>query len=217
VGQPHADTTWRSKIAFQSNGRAAFVAASSAGWSSGTESGTAIRRCRILAPVTVKERDLQSGEEPGERKPFLRTVFVFVRAQLGGAPVGAGGARSAERARDRRLARPPDGSAAGIAESRGFRVSLKPAPGRATGGCDPSSTQSRSWSARVSASRWLRDHPLRRQLGGGRRARRRHEVRRDDRVGCAPHQGRPVTPWSRRRLGSSLPARAARHSQRARS
>jgi hypothetical protein len=133
VGQPHADTTWRSKIAFQSNGRAAFVAASSAGWSSGTESGTARRRCRILAPVTVKERDLQSGEEPGERKPFLRTVFVFVRAQLGGAPVGAGGARSAERARDRRLARPPDGSAAGIAESRGFRVSLKPAPGRATG------------------------------------------------------------------------------------
>ena len=83
--------------------------------------------------------------------------------------------------------------------------------------CDPSSTQSRSWSARVSASRWLRDHPLCRQLGGGRRARRRNEVRRDDRVGCAPHQGRPVTPWSRRRLGSSLPARAARHSQRARS
>ena len=35
---------------------------------------------RILAPVTVKERD-QQGEETGERRVFFKTAFVFELSQ----------------------------------------------------------------------------------------------------------------------------------------
>jgi hypothetical protein len=81
----------------------------------------------------------RQGTRPAERRGARRDEAVSshrVRVRpspTGGPPVGAGGARSAERARDRRLGRPPAGSAAGIAEALGSRFSFKSAPGRATG------------------------------------------------------------------------------------
>jgi hypothetical protein len=36
--------------------------------------------------VTVKERDLRTGEEPGETETFFRAVFVFGRAQVDQLP-----------------------------------------------------------------------------------------------------------------------------------
>jgi hypothetical protein len=61
---------------------------------------------------------------------------VFDRTQVRPCRRASRRRSSAQRARDRRLARPPDGSAAGIAEALGFRFSFKPAPGRATGATD---------------------------------------------------------------------------------
>lgn len=107
-------------------------------------------RLQALAGARVLHQERREGDPASwRRSPSRNATCRAARARrgeavsshrvrvrpspTGGPPVGAGGARSADRARDRRLAHPPDGSAAGNAESRGFRVSLKPAPGRATG------------------------------------------------------------------------------------
>lgn len=59
---------------------------------------------RILAPVSVRERD-EHGEETGERRVFFKTAFVFELSQTEPMAGGrAGGAEASVRAADRRLA-----------------------------------------------------------------------------------------------------------------
>ena len=102
--------------------------------------GRAVRKnekaLRILAPVTVKERD-EGGEETGERRVFFKTAFVFALSQTeplpGVEPV---------------LLEPPREPLTGdshahliepmqaFAESLGFTVSFESIDGSAGGWCD---------------------------------------------------------------------------------
>jgi hypothetical protein len=93
---------------------------------------------RILAPVTVKERDKPSGEETDERRVFFKTAFVFDVSQTetrdGAEPVAL---------------EPPHQPLTGdshahllapvvaFAESLGYSVSFEPIEGSAGGWCDP--------------------------------------------------------------------------------
>jgi N-terminal domain of anti-restriction factor ArdC len=95
------------------------------------------RAIAIIAPMPVKERDLRTGEEPGERKVFFRTVFVFDRAQV--APVEGVEQAPLDPPRQpltgdshRRLIAP----LRGFAESLGFSVSFEAIEGAAGGWCD---------------------------------------------------------------------------------
>ncbi len=92
---------------------------------------------RILAPVSVKERD-EGGEETGERRVFFQTAFVFELSQTepldGVEPVAL---------------EPPSEPLTGdshahllaplqvFAESLGYAVSFEPIEGSAGGWCDP--------------------------------------------------------------------------------
>ncbi len=92
---------------------------------------------RILAPVTVKERD-QQGEETGERRVFFKTAFVFELSQT--EPLPAVEPVSLEPPREpltgdshARLIEPM----VAFAGSLGFAVSFEAIPGSAGGWCDP--------------------------------------------------------------------------------
>jgi antirestriction protein ArdC len=94
------------------------------------------RALRILAPVTVKERDVH-GEETGEYRVFFRTAFVFELSQTEPLP----GAESV-------LLEPPSQPLTGdshacllkqleeFAHSLGYSVSYEEIPGSAGGWCD---------------------------------------------------------------------------------
>jgi len=92
---------------------------------------------RILAPVTVKERD-QQGEETGERRVFFKTAFVFELSQT--EPLPAVEPVSLEPPRE-----PLTGDShahliepmVAFAGSLGFAVSFEAIPGSAGGWCDP--------------------------------------------------------------------------------
>jgi N-terminal domain of anti-restriction factor ArdC len=75
-------------VALQSEGRARFVA----GFKQWLRLGYCVKKgeraLRILAPMTVKERDRRTGEETGETKTFFRTVFVFFQEQVAPLPSG---------------------------------------------------------------------------------------------------------------------------------
>ena len=93
---------------------------------------------RILAPVTVKERDELTGEESDERRVFFKTAFVFDVSQTdilpGAEPVAL---------------EPPHQPLTGdshahllaplcrFAESLGYSVSFEMIEGSAGGWCDP--------------------------------------------------------------------------------
>lgn len=111
-----------------------------AGFRTWLKLGRCVRRnekaLRILAPVTVKERD-ELGEETGERRVFFKTAFVFALSQTeplpGVEPVSL---------------EPPHepltgdshvhliGPMVAFAESLGFMVSFEPIAGSAGGWCD---------------------------------------------------------------------------------
>jgi hypothetical protein len=94
------------------------------------------RALRILAPVSVKERDA-SGEETGEQRVFFRTAFVFDLSQTeplpGVAPVAL-----------EPPSQPLTGDSHGyllkqleeFARSLGYSVSYEEIPGSAGGWCD---------------------------------------------------------------------------------
>lgn len=92
---------------------------------------------RILAPVTVKERD-ERGEETGERRVFFKTAFVFELSQTeplpGVEPVSlAPPCEPLTGDSHAHLIEPM----VGFAASLGFTVSFEAIAGSAGGWCDP--------------------------------------------------------------------------------
>jgi hypothetical protein len=75
-------------VALQSQGRATFVAGFKQWLRLGYCVNKGERALRILAPMTVKERERGTGEETGETKTFFRTVFVFFQEQVAPLPSG---------------------------------------------------------------------------------------------------------------------------------
>jgi hypothetical protein len=75
-------------VALQSGGRATFVA----GFKQWLELGYCVRKgeraIRIMAPMTVKERDRQTGEETGETITLFKSVAVFFQDQVDPLPSG---------------------------------------------------------------------------------------------------------------------------------
>jgi antirestriction protein ArdC len=69
-------------VALQSEGRATFVAGFKQWLRLGYRVKKGERALRILAPMTVKARDRETGEETGETRTFFRTVFVFFQDQV---------------------------------------------------------------------------------------------------------------------------------------
>jgi len=67
-------------LAWQCNERG-IVPTRIAGFHTWSRLGRSVRKgevaLRILAPMSVKERDRSSGEEIGERRVFFKTAFVF--------------------------------------------------------------------------------------------------------------------------------------------
>jgi hypothetical protein len=112
-----------------------------AGFRAWLKLGRCVRRnekaLRILAPVTVKERDEQ-GEETGERRVFFKTAFVFEQSQTeplpGVEPVSLEPPREPLTGDSHaRLIEPM----VALAASLGFTVSFEPIAGSAGGWCDP--------------------------------------------------------------------------------
>jgi hypothetical protein len=68
-------------VALQSDGRATFVAGFKQWLALGYCVQKGERALRIMAPMTVKERDRQSGEETGETITLFKTVAVFLRSR----------------------------------------------------------------------------------------------------------------------------------------
>ena len=91
---------------------------------------------RILAPVTVKERDEQ-GEDTGERRVFFKTAFVFELSQTeplpGVEPVSLEPPRQPLTGDSHAHLIEP---MVAFAESLGFAVSFEPIAGSAGGWCD---------------------------------------------------------------------------------
>lgn len=124
-------------VALQSEGRATFVA----GFKRWLRLGYCVKKgeraLRILAPMTVQERDRETGEETGETTTFFRTVFVFFQDQVVPLPE-----------RDPVPLAPPREPVTGdshvrliepmraFAESLGFSVSFEPIAGPEGGWCD---------------------------------------------------------------------------------
>ena len=124
-------------VALQSEGSARFVA----GFKQWLRLGYCVKKgeraLRILAPMTVKERDRETGEETGETRTFFRTVFVFFQEQV--APLPSGEPVPLEPPRE-----PLTGDShahliepmVAFAASLGFTVSFEPLAGSAGGWCD---------------------------------------------------------------------------------
>jgi hypothetical protein len=124
-------------VVLQSEGRATFVA----GFKQWLRLGYCVKKgeraLRILAPMTVKERDRRTGEETGETKTFFPTVFVFFQEQV--APLPSGEPVPLEPPRE-----PLTGDSHGhllpplqsFCESLGYSVSFEELDGPAGGWCD---------------------------------------------------------------------------------
>jgi hypothetical protein len=124
-------------VALQSEGRARFVA----GFKQWLRLGYCVKKgeraLRILAPMTVKERDRQTGEGTGEAKTFFRTVFVFFQDRV--VPLPSGEAVPLEPPRE-----PLSGDSyahllpglRAFCESLGYSVSFEVLGGPARGCCD---------------------------------------------------------------------------------
>jgi antirestriction factor ArdC-like protein len=99
------------------------------------------RALRILAPVTVKERD-ERGQETGERCVFFKTAFVFALSQTEPLP-------GAEPIALEPTSQPVSGDShhdllvplQSFAESLGYSVLSQEIPGAAGGWCDSSARQ----------------------------------------------------------------------------
>jgi hypothetical protein len=106
-------------VALQSEGRATFVA----GFKQWLRLGYCVKRgeraLRILAPMTVQERDRETGEETGETTTFFRTVFVFFEDQVVPLPE-----------RDPVPLAPPREPLTGDSHVRLLVVSIPPKPGQ---------------------------------------------------------------------------------------
>ena len=124
-------------VALQSGGRARFVAGFRQWQRLGYQVTKGSQALRILAPVTVKERDRETGEETGETRTFFRTVFVFFQDQVvplpGADPVPLEPPREPLTGDSHAHLIEPMVAFAG---SLGFTVSFEPIAGPAGGWCD---------------------------------------------------------------------------------
>jgi hypothetical protein len=93
---------------------------------------------RILAPITVKQRDQQPGEPSGERRVFFKTAFVFDVSQTdilpGTGPAALEPPHQPLTGNSHAHLLPPLGR---FAESLGYSVSFEVIEGSAGGWCDP--------------------------------------------------------------------------------
>jgi hypothetical protein len=93
---------------------------------------------RILAPVSVKERDRRSGEETDERRVFFKTAFVFDVSQTeirdGAEPVALEAPHQPLTGDSHAHLLAP---LQAFAESLGYSVSFETIEGSAAGWCDP--------------------------------------------------------------------------------
>jgi hypothetical protein len=126
-------------VALQSEGRATFAA----GFKQWLALGYCVRKgeraLRVMAPMTVKERDRETGEETGETITLFKSVPVFFQEQV--EPLPSGEPVSLEPPRE-----PLTGDSharllprlRAFCESLGYSVSFEPIDGPAGGWCDPS-------------------------------------------------------------------------------
>ena len=125
-------------VAIQSDGRATFVA----GFKQWLALGYCVRKSeralRVMAPMTVKERDRETGEETGETITLFKSVPVFFQEQV--EPLPSGEPAPLEPPRE-----PLTGDShahllprlRAFCESLGYLVSFEPIEGSAGGWCDP--------------------------------------------------------------------------------
>jgi len=94
---------------------------------------------RVLAPVPIKQRDDQTGEETERRRILFRTAFVFDVSQTdvldGAEPAPLEAPRQPLTGDSHAHLLAP---LRGFAESLGYSVSFETIPGSAGGWCDPS-------------------------------------------------------------------------------
>ena len=124
-------------VALQSDGRATFVA----GFKQWLALGYCVKRgsraLRIMAPMQVKERDRQSGEETGETITLFKAVPVFFQEQVQPLPEGVPTPLEPPR-------QPLTGDShahllprlVAFCESLGYSVSFEQVAGSAGGWCD---------------------------------------------------------------------------------
>jgi hypothetical protein len=121
-------------VALQSDGRATFVA----GFKQWLELGYSVRRgsraLRIMAPMPVKQRDRDCGEQTGEMITLFKSVPVFFQEQVQPLPCGEPTPLQPPR-------QPLTGDShahllarlVGFCESLGYSVSFEPVDGPAGG------------------------------------------------------------------------------------
>jgi len=124
-------------VALQSGGRATFVA----GFKQWLALGYCVKRgsraLRIMAPMPVKARDCDSGEETGQTITLFKAVPVFFQEQV--EPLPAGEPTPLEPPREELTG---DSHAhllprlVGFCESLGYSVTFEPVDGAAGGWCD---------------------------------------------------------------------------------
>src|SRR5579884_2669654 len=73
-------------VAFQSEGRATFVAGFQQWRALGYGVAQGSRALRIMAPIKVKERDRQTGQETDETVILFKAVPVFFQEQVNALP-----------------------------------------------------------------------------------------------------------------------------------
>jgi N-terminal domain of anti-restriction factor ArdC len=124
-------------VALQSGGRATFVAGFKQWLALGYCVTTGQRALRVMAPMTVKERDRQTGGETGETITLFKAVPVFFQEQV--EPLPSGEPVSLQPPRE-----PLTGDShshllprlQAFCESLGYRVSFEVLDGPAGGWCD---------------------------------------------------------------------------------
>jgi hypothetical protein len=124
-------------VALQSDGRATFGAGLKQWLALGYCVKRGSRALRIMAPMPVKQRDRDSGEETGETITLFKTVPVFFQEQV--EPLPGGEPTPLEPPRQPLIG---DSHAhllprlVGFCESLGYSVSFEPLDGPAGGWCD---------------------------------------------------------------------------------
>jgi antirestriction factor ArdC-like protein/uncharacterized protein DUF6782 len=125
-------------VALQSGGRATFVAGFKQWLALGYCVKKGERSLRVMAPMTVKQRDRETGEETGETITLFKSVPVFFQEQV--APLPSGEPAPLE---------PPRKALSGdshehllpglraLCESLGYSISFERIAGPAGGWCDP--------------------------------------------------------------------------------
>jgi hypothetical protein len=124
-------------VALQSDGRARFVAGFKQWLALGYCVTRGERALRIMAPMTIKQRDSESGKETGATFTLFKSVSVFFQDQV--APLPAGEPVPLEPPRE-----PLTGDShahllprlQAFCESLGYSVSFEPIDGSAGGWCD---------------------------------------------------------------------------------